>query len=111
MSEGMTFGCLQERAHAWQVKNFGEQPASRMLMGVVEEVGELAHAQLKMEQGIRGSAAEHEATGKDAVGDILVYLANYCSMKGWSMQEAIEETWAAVSKRDWKLFPKNGLTE
>lgn len=111
MSEGMTFGCLQERAHAWQVKNFGEQPAGRILLGVVEEVGELSHAQLKMEQGIRGSAIEHDAAGRDAVGDILIYLANYCAAKGWNMQAVIEEVWKTVEKRDWKLFPKNGLTE
>ena len=37
----------------------------------MEEVGELAHAYLKMEQGIRGNADEHTANMKDAVFYIL----------------------------------------
>jgi len=38
-------------------------------MGLVEEVGELAHAHLKNEQGIRGTPEEHVQAKVDAIGE------------------------------------------
>ena len=50
-----------------------------MLLGICEEAGELCHAQLKKEQGIRGTIEQHDAAMKDAVGDIMIYAINYLS--------------------------------
>lgn len=67
----------------WVAKNFppveGEIPGNVSILGCIEEVGELAHAHLKREQGIRGSQAEHDAAAKDAIGDIVVYLLGVMS--------------------------------
>ena len=70
---------LQESLYDWQKYNFGDQDNDRILLGICEEIGELCHAQLKGEQGIRGTAEEHNAAMKDAVGDIMIYLLNYLS--------------------------------
>ena len=103
----LTFKQLQDEVRPWTMHNFGERPSWQPLLGIQEEVGELSHAHLKAEQGIRTNE-DHEADGKDAVGDILVFLADYCNCKGWDMQEIIEETWDAVKQRDWKKDPEKG---
>jgi NTP pyrophosphatase (non-canonical NTP hydrolase) len=77
-------------------------------MGLVEEVGELSHALLKQKQGIRGSADDHEAAAKDAVGDIVIFLANLCSARGWDMDQIVIDTLAEVVGRDWKRYPDSG---
>lgn len=110
MSIRLNFELLQHEVGVWSKKNFGENPALWKFLGVVEEVGELAHAELKSMQGIRTNE-DHEAKGKDAVGDILVYLSDFCNRKGWDMQEIIETTWAEVSKRDWKNDPEKGRAD
>lgn len=102
------FRQLQEEVSEWARRNFGPPHGSgyRPLLGVQEEVGELAHAHLKAEQGIRGNE-DHESAKKDAVGDIVIYLADYCSSNGIDMQQAVEGTWNEVKRRDWKKNPDN----
>lgn len=93
---------LQTELAPWVARNFGAVPWQMPLMGVSEEVGELNHALLKQWQGVRGTAAEHEAAAKDAVGDIVVFLANLCIQRGWDFGAIVEETWAKVSRRDYR---------
>jgi len=97
---------LQDEQRPWVEHNFGERPSYWPLLGVVEEVGELCHAHLKHEQGIRTNE-DHDAAKRDAVGDIVIYLSDYCSAEGIDLQAAVEETWAEVSKRDWKADAAN----
>lgn len=101
---------LQAEVFAWQTKNFGEQESENSLLGCVEEVGELCHAVLKQRQGIRGTPEEHVEAAKDSIGDLMIFLLNYCSGRGWSLEEILLGTWAEVSKRDWIKFPHDGLT-
>jgi len=77
--EPKNLGELQEELYRWQVYNFAEQDPGRMVLGVCEEAGELCHAQLKLEQGIRGSKEEKLEEMKDAIGDICMYAMNLCS--------------------------------
>lgn len=101
---------IQAEHLKWTEKNFPDQVADDCFKGVVEEVGELAHADLKKKQGIRGDAEGHDAEARDAVGDIMIYLMGYCSKRGWAMSEILEETWGkVVSKRDWVKYPGNGI--
>lgn len=76
----------------------------------MEELGELTHSHLKQLQGIRGTPEEHVAKAKDAVGDIIVYLADYCTRRGWDLENIVSDVWAEVSKRDWVVYPLNGVT-
>lgn len=82
---------LQRRCSKWSDYNFGTDrtTAYRSLYGIIEEFGELVHSQLKMEQSIRGTAEEHQAKIRDAVGDIVFYLCDYLHI----MHEDIAFDW------------------
>ena len=107
----MDFRQLQVEVYEWSVQNFPMNQAHYPLLGLVEEVGELAHAHLKREQGIRGSSMEHSLAKFDAVGDIVIYLADYCARNLIDLQAAVEETWAKVRQRDWQANRQTGLTD
>jgi NTP pyrophosphatase (non-canonical NTP hydrolase) len=92
----------QRAVKAWSTKNFGDQPSYRPLLGIVEEVGELCHAHLKGEQGIRHTPEEILSLKKDALGDILIYVMDYCSREGLSLDECLFEAWKEVARRDWR---------
>lgn len=67
---------LIEERNKWVAHNFpaavSHQP-QHGVFGVMEEVGELAHAHLKQAQGIRMNE-DHDAKAKDAIGDVTIYL-------------------------------------
>lgn len=100
----MTLREIQAEQRAWVLRNFGERPAYHPLLGAVEELGELAHAHLKEEQGIRRNE-NHVENAKDAVADVVIYLMDYCSSRGFDMQEIVQSTWEKVRQRDWKANP------
>lgn len=88
---------IQKEMFKWQVHNFGEQNDRRMVLGICEESGELCHAQLKGEQGIREGTDDSDATMKDAIGDICIYAMNLLSnvgegMPGIAAQKEVEKT-------------------
>lgn len=93
---------LQRQQKEWADKNFPDRKDYQPLLGVTEEVGELCHAHLKSEQGIRGSLVEFKGKKVDAVGDIIIFLADYCNLNNIDMQNALETTWATVQQRDWR---------
>lgn len=99
---------LQNDVGDWSHKNFGNQPSYRPLLGVAEEVGELCHSHLKTEQGIR-TAENHQAKKCDAVGDIVIYLADYCYRENISLNECVADAWEEVRKRDWTKNKKQGI--
>lgn len=107
----LTFEQLQEQVGEWSRKNFPNAQPYHSLLGLIEEVGELSHAHLKNEQNIRGSEFEHYVEKIDAVGDILIYLADYCSRNNIDMQDTIEHTWNMVQKRDWQKNKKDGVSQ
>lgn len=102
------FHRLQKDIAAWALRNFGEQPDVHPLLGVVEEAGELCHVYLKQAQGIRN--ADLEIKGKDAVGDLAIYLLAFCEEMGWDFETVVAEVWSEVRQRDWKRFPGDGRT-
>lgn len=109
LNESLTFRQLQDEVDEWASHNFGDdRPWEHRFMGVVEEVGELSHALLKQAQGIRGTKLEHEEAAQDAIGDIVVYLADLCSVRGWSFQDIVDEVWVRVKGRDWRKDPEKG---
>jgi NTP pyrophosphatase (non-canonical NTP hydrolase) len=104
----LTLKQLQEEQKPWVKHNFPERLDYHPFLGLMEEVGELAHSHLKLLQGIRVNE-DHHAKAKDAVGDIVIFLADYCSARGYDLQECVEKTWAEVKQRDWKTNKVNGL--
>lgn len=102
-----TFHRLQQETAEWRDKNFPGYTPEDQLLGAIEELGELAHAHLKAKQGIRGNEnLQHQA--EDAVGDLIIYLAGYCSAAGLELQEVVEVTWQHVRKRNWIEDPERG---
>lgn len=97
---------LQAEVATWAERNFGPRPAWQPLVGIMEELGELAHAHLKAAQGIRRDE-DHEAGARDAVGDIIIYVADYCNAAGLDLEEIVGETWAKVKQRDWRKERNN----
>lgn len=102
----LTFSDLQSEVGKWFKKNFPNGKPYHPLLGLSEEVGELCHAHLKMEQGIRTD--ENQA---DAVGCIVIYLADYCNRNGISLSNAVMTTWNEVRKRDWQKNKIDGKNE
>lgn len=91
---------LQEEHGEWAARNGFDGTAEDALLVLVEEVGELARAQVKMNQGIRATDHEWIAKKCEEVGDILISLAGYCNREGISMSAALTERWERVSTRD-----------
>ena len=89
----MNFAAMQEEHGAWIKENFPEQPLWHSLLGICEEVGEAAHAVLKMSQAeLYGQEPRYKdrdwmAELADAVGDIMIYLTG-----------AFSNVWFSVAK-------------
>lgn len=63
---------------AWAEKNFGELRAPEL--GIVEEIGEAAHAELKHYQRIRGfdKLETFQDAFTDSLGDAMIFLCDWC---------------------------------
>ena len=95
----------QSRLAIWQNNNFPTRDKSRQLLqvalGVAEESGELCHAVLKRDQGIRGTYSENTDKMRDAIGDIAIFCMQICSAEGWEFEQVILDTSEQVMKRKW----------
>lgn len=106
---GGSLAAVQREMPAWQAYNFPGRPAYQPLLGMVEEIGELAHAWLKRAQGIRGTSEEHTAAIEDAIVDALVYSVDLACEEHIDLDVAMAKVWAKVRARDWRKFPKHGV--
>jgi NTP pyrophosphatase (non-canonical NTP hydrolase) len=104
---------LQEESQKWRDHSFPPEhrTAELQALGICEEAGELAHAVLKRAQGIRGTDLEHQHDERDAVGDIVIYLAGFCSSRGYNFEHCVKTAWYQVAARDWDKHKQNGLPE
>jgi NTP pyrophosphatase (non-canonical NTP hydrolase) len=101
---------LQVILKAWLEHNFPGATSDQQFKGIVEEVGELARADLKHKQGIRGFTPEKALfMKKDAIGDIVVFLINYCNTENINFQECLTIAIEEVFKRDWIKYPETGV--
>lgn len=106
----MNDASLQKRLWAWQVREFGEQPPWVFAAGASEEIGELWHAILKHQQGIRGmddETAYLEAVG-DAIADASIFLVQLATSHGLDYNELLHGTAHEVMKRKAKSLAVKG---
>lgn len=118
---------FQVAVREWSVRNFGDGlgNGTGSMLGTNEEVGELAealieslslmdivvkvakltHYHLKGEQGIRYTPEQIKAKKADAIGDVLVYLADYCGRADLMMADCAGKAWREVRERDWVANP------
>jgi hypothetical protein len=71
-------------------------------------VGRIAKARLKLEQGIRGSKAEHLTSMRQ---NLVLLYRQLQKMAAWNHQDLEQiawETWQKVRLRDWTKNPLNG---
>lgn len=101
---------MQIEHATWLEHNFPDQQPVHPLLGIVEEVGELSHAFLKAQQGIRSGLQPRQVytMEKDALGDIFIYMISYCNSNTFDLETVIEDTWQKVRMRDWRLHPETG---
>lgn len=79
------------------------------LLGLVEELGEIAHAYLKQAQGIRINE-NHTENLKDGAADLVIFLCDFASAIGFDLETEIIKTWDKVKQRDWKANAATGDT-
>jgi NTP pyrophosphatase (non-canonical NTP hydrolase) len=72
---------IQAEQKEWSERNFGKQPSHRPLLGVIEELCELEMAETTEEI-------------LDAVGDVGIYMSDYCNKREWAMQDL----WASAQE-------------
>jgi len=103
----------QDEILEWSLQNFGEVPNSQInlrissFLGVIEEIGELAHAILKSSQGIRTNE-DHIAAIEDAIGDLMIFLLDFCARNDLNLDTILRKTWNDVQQRDWKKNKETG---
>lgn len=110
----MDLSTLQEELHEWRMRNFPDCTASQQFMGMVEEMGEIAHAILKHEQGIRtmDNFNQTSIAIKDGVADLTIFMMGLCSLMNWDLCTLVYAVaHNEVMKRDWIMYPGDGLTK
>jgi NTP pyrophosphatase (non-canonical NTP hydrolase) len=70
------------------------------LLGMMEELGELARAVARRHQG-RGydNVVEHREAKEDALADMLVFMCDYGYREGIDLNVVLDRVWAKVCKR------------
>jgi len=81
---------LQAEVGEWSCKNFPNNEPFDPFYGMIEEIGELAHAILKKKQGIRGTPEEHDAAIKDAIADCMIFATDYCCRNYFDLSKLVE---------------------
>lgn len=94
---------LQERLDIWNRRNFDTPPDTFQITKLTEEVGEAAHAVVRLYHQAQGKKVnpKSEAKLKDALGDIMVVLMHLANNHGWSLEEIFRETADEILARDY----------
>jgi NTP pyrophosphatase (non-canonical NTP hydrolase) len=97
---------VKEDVEAWMIRNFPNESRVSVTLGLCEEVGEVARAVLKQEQGIRGTWEEWDNEIKKELGDVYLKLMQVAMVCGFDLDEAIAQRWEVIRQRDWVRNPK-----
>lgn len=76
--------------------------------GLLALVGKLSHSHLKHDRSIRG------VTGLDlwlVVAALVGWLFMCARSMGQDLEALVQEAWSFVRLRDWKRFPKDGVSQ
>lgn len=88
----------------WNMRQRVRQRGEERLLIVL---GKLCRHHLKLFQGIRGSASEHNAEIDLALAQLVGRLSAFAGTDE-ELLRITQETWERVSKRDWMMDPQNG---
>ncbi len=84
------FEVIQKEKHVWQEHNFPNTPTWAPILGMVEEIGELSKAFI----------LHDTAEMKDAIGDVIIYMADLCNFTNLNLQELWEDGEANIARAD-----------
>lgn len=98
---------VQKENKEWTAKNFPNKKPVHPVLGAAEEIGELCHAFLKHEQGIRVNE-NHIDNMQDAVADCIIYLCDFANQMNFDIAQVLKKTWSEVKKRDWTTKKQDG---
>jgi len=81
------------------------------LKNVMRKIGDICRSDIKQIQGIRGYDDEQKVmfSLKDSIGDLTIFLINYCNLKKISFADCISLAYEQVISRDWKKNSYNGI--
>ncbi len=94
------FERIQTEHALWAAEHFPNTDPGDTLLGVGEEVGELDRAYLKRKQAIHLDE-DHTAKIADAIGDIVIFLIQFCTLEGLNFAVCVNDAWDEVKQRDW----------
>ena len=97
---------IQDEVFEYSCRNFGKPPipikcSIESFLGIVEEVGEVAHSILKMSEGINGTDEEHWEKIKDGIADIIIFTLDFAARNNLDAEKLVTEVWAKVKQRDY----------
>ena len=87
----LTFEQLVSNVEAWAAERgiCARSNARAQLLKAFSEMGELADAELKWDA----------PAARDAVGDVLVCLINFCAMQGFDITDCLAGAWDEIKDR------------
>jgi NTP pyrophosphatase (non-canonical NTP hydrolase) len=91
---------FQEELSGWANHNFPTETREIVVLGLVEEVGELCRTLVKKHQGIRGTAEEWDQEAFKEIGDVFIKLVHVCHVWGLDIEEVVSERWKVIRDRD-----------
>jgi len=98
---------LQARLKNWEQ----EQMTSSTLittLGIVGEIGELAHAVVKYQQGVRGITGKKlREIAEDALVDALIFILATATHLDIDLQDALNKISEKVLARNWREWPED----
>ncbi len=99
---------------------FGIGSILKVILHLQSAIGQVAHAHLKKEQGIR-IGEDHNGKIRQGLENIVALLKYLIEdffevyiegiRNGVILADVVWDTWQEVKKRDWIAYPKNGLSE
>ena len=104
----VNFQDYQDQVQNWITNNYPAYTPSQAALHVCEEAGELARAQLKLEQGVRGTADHWRTNIQEEVGDILNALVAVCMTNNLVLKECAEQASKKLDGQNWLHYPING---
>ena len=81
---------VQREVAEWHRRNYPKDGPDAAFLGIMEELGELARAELKQAGGIRGSWDEWQEEKFKELGDVVIGLFNYADFVRVPMHEVLK---------------------